>query len=115
MRDLGAFPDSFGSPPGSVTEMLPHESTFGSRLSSLFRNVSPLHRALIVGGGALTAAPLLERLYRKLRRSNEDPDDDGPRLPLGVMIPGLAMTGAGVGEVDPVPNLGQNLLELAGQ
>lgn len=115
MRDLGAFPDSFGSPPGSVTEMLPHESTFGSRLSSLFRNVSPLHRALIVGGGVLTAAPLLERLYRKLRRSDEDPDDDGPRLPLGVMIPGLAMTGAGVGEIDPVPNLGQNLLELAGQ
>jgi len=31
------------------------------------------------------------------------------------MIPGLAMTGAGVGEIDPVPNLGQNLLELAGQ
>jgi len=57
MRDLGAFPDSFGSPPGSVTEMLPHASTFGSRLSSLFRNVSPLHRALIVGAAVGTAVP----------------------------------------------------------
>jgi hypothetical protein len=81
------------------------------RPTSVWSSLSDPHKAVLAGGGALTAATLLERVYRRLRRKHEDPDDEGPTLGAGAALLGAGAAAYGLGS-GRMPRLGENAAHL---